>query len=575
MVAYLIADEGPLAGMTIRLEEGEEWTIGRDPDVNTDVIEDPMVSRQHLSITKSDEGYVIENLSSVNTATIDGLPISKPTLLQEGDRVAIGSVVFLFTHEAPTQEGVESDTENDAIEVELEPIELETDDFFSFAGDQDSPWRLLITSGAARGTEFGIDPDNGAVIGKDPAESDIVLPDMSVSKRHAEVSCMSNGSLFIQDLGSRNGTYVEGKQIEGQFPLSSRDEVVIGETSLLVISREEARETLTSTFTPKPKRVEVEEEEVVARAEARDWKEMVIPYRHIAFGGLIAMVALFGFMATATLFRAVPIEYESGRVEKYLTRILAPYPAVEFSYNERGGTLFLLGHVMTRTDHNELSYMLSTIPQIASVEDNIVVDEEVWQSFNPLIGRNPNWRGVTLTSTEPGSFSLRGYVDKQEELGNLDDFITLNFPYLDRLSRDVVVETTLNTQIQSMVIAEGFSAVQFSLTNGDVVFTGRVAKGREGEFTRLVTAVRRLEGVREVQNFVVFAGAMNARVDISSRYPVVGTAKIDGKPMFVMVAGRLFTQGDLLDGLTIEKIGSGVVYLEKDGIKYQINYNPH
>jgi hypothetical protein len=32
MTGYLIAEEGPLAGLVVRFEEGQEWILGRDPD---------------------------------------------------------------------------------------------------------------------------------------------------------------------------------------------------------------------------------------------------------------------------------------------------------------------------------------------------------------------------------------------------------------------------------------------------------------------------------------------------------------------------------------------------------------
>ena len=50
MAGHLIAEEGPLAGLVISFEEGEEWLLGRDPDEATIVLEDPMVSRKHVSV---------------------------------------------------------------------------------------------------------------------------------------------------------------------------------------------------------------------------------------------------------------------------------------------------------------------------------------------------------------------------------------------------------------------------------------------------------------------------------------------------------------------------------------------
>ncbi|MDN3508626.1 MAG: FHA domain-containing protein, partial [Candidatus Neptunochlamydia sp.] len=97
MASYLVAEEGPLAGLIICFEGGSEWILGRDPDVSYQVLEDPMVSRKHVICRLTDEGYVLENLSAVNPASINGKPIHDPVLLQEGDTVQIGNIFFHFT----------------------------------------------------------------------------------------------------------------------------------------------------------------------------------------------------------------------------------------------------------------------------------------------------------------------------------------------------------------------------------------------------------------------------------------------------------------------------------------------
>src|ERR1700733_12694171 len=120
MAGYLIAEEGPLAGLIVRLEEGEEWILGRDPDEVTIVLEDPMVSRRHVICRLTAEGYILENLSSVNPATQDGKVITEPVLLRENDILQIGSTFFRFTEKPVTIEPPEEE-----MRAHLEPIEGE------------------------------------------------------------------------------------------------------------------------------------------------------------------------------------------------------------------------------------------------------------------------------------------------------------------------------------------------------------------------------------------------------------------------------------------------------------------
>ena len=55
MVAYLIGEEGPLSGLVIRFEGGDQWSLGRDPDESAIVLEDPMVSRRHVICRRTSE----------------------------------------------------------------------------------------------------------------------------------------------------------------------------------------------------------------------------------------------------------------------------------------------------------------------------------------------------------------------------------------------------------------------------------------------------------------------------------------------------------------------------------------
>lgn len=103
MAGYLIAEEGPLDGLIVRLEQGEEWVLGRDPEEVSIILEDPMVSRKHVICRLTPEGYILENLSSVNPATQNGKVITEAVLLREGDILQIGSTFFRFSEQSPVK----------------------------------------------------------------------------------------------------------------------------------------------------------------------------------------------------------------------------------------------------------------------------------------------------------------------------------------------------------------------------------------------------------------------------------------------------------------------------------------
>ena len=70
------------------------------------------------------------------------------------------------------------------------------------------------------------------VIGRDPLAAVTFAPgtDRMVSRRHARVACIgTDGDVWrLEDLGSRNGVFVNGARVEGVVPLQSGDEVMLG-----------------------------------------------------------------------------------------------------------------------------------------------------------------------------------------------------------------------------------------------------------------------------------------------------------------------------------------------------------
>jgi hypothetical protein len=70
----------------------------------------------------------------------------------------------------------------------------------------------------------------GAVIGRS-RDCDIVLSDSNVSRRHAEVLPTETG-WSIGDLGSTNGTAVNGRRIRGAVPLTGGDRIELGASQL-------------------------------------------------------------------------------------------------------------------------------------------------------------------------------------------------------------------------------------------------------------------------------------------------------------------------------------------------------
>jgi len=93
---------------------------------------------------------------------------------------------------------------------------------------------LVIRSGGGRvGESFPLDGDR-MTIGRRP-DSDIFLDDVTVSRDHA-LLVRRGGDLYLDDLGSLNGSYVNRRRIESHR-LEDGDELQIGKYKLTFLQR--------------------------------------------------------------------------------------------------------------------------------------------------------------------------------------------------------------------------------------------------------------------------------------------------------------------------------------------------
>ena len=79
----------------LRLELGDATTLGRSDDSDI-VLNDRFVSAQHAQIIRSEDEYLLRDLGSTNGTFRNGTRIQQDVVLQQGDRLGIGTSVFAF-----------------------------------------------------------------------------------------------------------------------------------------------------------------------------------------------------------------------------------------------------------------------------------------------------------------------------------------------------------------------------------------------------------------------------------------------------------------------------------------------
>jgi len=168
-------------------------TIGRDPG-NDLVLDSPIVSRRHAELGVRDDTVRLRDLGSANGTAVNGQPITEQAL-RDGDIIRIGdeqgnSVGLVFRRPSA---GPSTST------IQLGRKEL------------------------GQATVF--------IIGRDPS-ANLQLDHPTVSRLHAEVRLSPDGPV-LRDLGSSNGTFLNGQLISGPHPLAARDVVQIGPYKLV------------------------------------------------------------------------------------------------------------------------------------------------------------------------------------------------------------------------------------------------------------------------------------------------------------------------------------------------------
>jgi pSer/pThr/pTyr-binding forkhead associated (FHA) protein len=245
------APGGPSGGRLVCLTDGREYTIsgerlvfGRDAGCDV-VVGGTEVSRRHAEIERISEGYVLNDFS-VNGTYVNGERVGRQHLLARADVIRIGHDEFRFyadvaspptprprrsvppqvtAPQPPTGAGARlSDTMHglppSALSAAATPTQPQVAPLAS----------LLVRSGALKGRRL---PVKVPIVNIGRADfNDVVIADASVSTSHAKLQ-RRDDVWVLTDLGSTNGTFVEGERLSGEVALGPGTTVKFGEVAVL------------------------------------------------------------------------------------------------------------------------------------------------------------------------------------------------------------------------------------------------------------------------------------------------------------------------------------------------------
>ena len=253
--------ESPRVGSFCRLTPEHSFSIGRFPTNDLQIL-DPVVGRRHCEIRWLNNAYVINDLGVANPAEVNGEPLVAPRRLDEGDEIVVGRLVLRY-RAARRQ-----------LRTIFQPNLSEKSGLNGLALRFTMTERPLKT-----GPEYLRLPLNRQILVGRAENNDLRLHDPSVSRRHARFA-LEQGRFAVTDIGSANGTKVNGLEIDGLTALQAGDQVKIGDFEFIFeeVSLSETEEPTLKNLPPDPPPDRAENKEastttsLEAEAEVREVK---------------------------------------------------------------------------------------------------------------------------------------------------------------------------------------------------------------------------------------------------------------------------------------------------------------
>jgi len=217
---------GPKEGRSFILSK-PLTTIGRDEMADIPLFGDLSVTRQHAALRMEGASVAIQAAVGAQVA-VNGAP-THYTQLRDSDMIHVGSIAMRF-HQKATQHATAVPTQHWKTPYGA-PAQPQMQVPPQAMAAPTGRLALTVTTGPHAGTGFSF--DSGPIkIGRDIG-CRIPLPmDGMVSRAHAELG-RAGTAWVITDLGSTNGTYVNGVRISQQA-LVMGDIVSVGQTAMRV-----------------------------------------------------------------------------------------------------------------------------------------------------------------------------------------------------------------------------------------------------------------------------------------------------------------------------------------------------
>lgn len=218
MLVVVVESPAAVAPFELTFDADEHISIGRDPKSRVQ-LPDPSVSLRHALIRPSSNGYVIIDENSTNGTYLNATRLvpGAAKVLAEGDRIQVGRAWLGVRFRTPSTAPKPALSTQDIALALVQGTLIQS-------GSAVAP-RVTVIRGPDRGRELVLKEERSYVLGRDE-DADLCLSDEDASRRHTRI--VRRGSrLWVIDLGSKNGTRLDGRRLRPNVAEAWPDMVVL------------------------------------------------------------------------------------------------------------------------------------------------------------------------------------------------------------------------------------------------------------------------------------------------------------------------------------------------------------
>ncbi|MFC1707323.1 FHA domain-containing protein [Planctomycetota bacterium] len=230
ITAKLAVESGPLEGTFYPLVDGMALCVGSGRTAHLR-FDDPEVAPEQFEIEAAGDSFKLCPMVKKPATLVNGQPIEQLHDLTDSDVIEVGPFrMRLVRYRQAPAESSGKDRSARQADRGAEP--------FRFPDQRVS---LRVETGSSQGSVHDLDEKTNYVIGRS-SKSDVQVVEEAVSRHHCMLVWKGN-TLWLEDLRSANGTFLNSTPVDNSTSLQPGDVITVGAAAFVVEAEDPQEDT--------------------------------------------------------------------------------------------------------------------------------------------------------------------------------------------------------------------------------------------------------------------------------------------------------------------------------------------